>query len=276
MSLTEVYPRLTPESPPHPIPLDHTVALAGDFVSILWKDGLEATVTPSFYQDLDTYNLRGVGVDFRSLTESIVTGKSPQTNIDRNAYPDEAEDRIIHRISGSLGSLVSGTQLALKAQPPNQNSLTPDKSTPIKQFAITFEARRRQDRRAPAGINGCVFVNNVYGVFNQPAVGSNPREWLIMEEVVGGESIQNIEAEDGSTAHNLRFSSKEHPALAAIIAGSGRTLQTNFPQFADLGRAVARQLGYPRFNNAFDDFHGGNILVQDLPDGPRYTLIDIG
>jgi hypothetical protein len=253
--------------------------------SITGLNGFELTLVDELHDEVRRRGFGRVRQQFIDLERNILADPHGQASIDHFKDTDAGQTaRIVHTVSGPLADLVPGKQLAIKGTGLNVDRAPGRvrRSDLVDQFRITLDASRRQEEVAPDGIGGCLFVNKVYGVLRYRRPDGRLQEWMLMEQVEGGEPLPNVEIalarlSRSAPAITFGFRRERDPALAELLYQGplGRYHERDVERFSDLAEVVGERLGYHSFDNPFNDLNGNNVLRQETDRGLRYTIIDV-
>lgn len=249
-----------------------------DTVSIVGPNDFELTVTGELYSSMHG-EFGEVRRQFQALTDQIMADPFGETCIDAFRDTDAGRwARVVHRITGPLTDLVPGKQLAIKGTGLDMQAARwqletngVHRSSLTDQFYTTLDATRRQQRNAPNGVGGLLFVNDVYGVVRWRRPDGAMQEWMLMENVVDGQPVENkwLLYSNGRGGEPS-FSRDEHPELAELAMD-----EMGKPRFKWLARRLDAALGYEE-GGPFGDLNGNNVLRQETAVGVRYVVIDVG
>ncbi len=277
-----------------PKPIPDTVSVISRQPNGLSTTEFELTTTKGIHDAIRGIGFRSVRRAFTELTDQILQDPFGATSIDEFVDTDAGQwARVVHAVEDEvISSLVSPVPLALKGTGMNMQSARDylerggaHRSNLIDQFKRTLEVARAQKASHPDGINGVVDVVPVYGVVRYPD-GEQYREWMLMERVVGGNSVNqrmlNKVIIGGGTRPEAAFAANDYPELARVVNEHDEFLRSkdrDYVDFDDLAEALAVQVYGPsgKYMNPFKDLQGHNILEVSKPDGSKnYHIIDVG
>lgn len=99
-----------------------------------------------------------------------------------------------------------------------------------------------------------------------------------MEYVENGQAVRNMSIALSRGGIAPGFRRNEYPDLAAIADGPLPSAwgHDNI-RFSELGDRIASELELNTYGkHELSDLNGNNLLRQETPEGPKYTIIDIG
>lgn len=252
-------------------------------ISIVGED-FELTIVDGLHDAIRVRGFRIVRKQFDQLIKKILEDPFGETSIDAFKDTDAGQwARLVHRVEGPLADLVPGKKLAIKGTGLNMESTRKylemgglRRAKLTDQFRKTLELSRAQQEKAPDGIGGLVFVNNIYGIVSYRKPDGQIQEWTLMEYVEDAKPMEShniVMTSLGGPSTKLGFESDKYPELAAFIEAPFTPRDGRPVLFEDLAKKLTRELGY--HINEFGDLGGHNILEQRIPAGLKYTVIDV-
>lgn len=256
------------------LPIEGTTSYEG-------PQGFELTTTDELREAIKNRGFGRVRREFGELVDKVMNDPFGDTNIDAFKDTDAGQwVRLVHEVTGPLADLIPGRRLAIKGTGLHMEKgayLGPSRVRLHDQFRTTLRAQRVQAERFPDGVNGNVFINEVFGLITYRNARGTLQEWMIMDLVEDAQPVEQHSLAMSSGGLSLGFESSKYPELAEITSSflySGYDKASSSPvMFEYLGQAISEQLGLLR--GELDDLNGNNILVQQTETGRKYTLIDL-
>lgn len=249
-------------------------------VSIIGPENFELTVTDELQRLMLARGFKSVRRDFEELIVRIHADPHGDTNIDEFRDEDAGQmARLVHEVTGPLADLVPGKKLAIKSTGLNMRDTRrylelggPNRSLLTEQFRETLALWRKQQKYAPEGVGGIIFVNEVYGIVSYTDDKGERQEWMLMEYIVDAKSVGNKQLVSSRGGIAMGFSAERYPELAQL-AGYDSRLDNQYMMFSSLRLAIEKALNE---RSAIKDLNGNNILEQRDETGKvKYTIIDV-
>lgn len=267
--------RLAIESPSNiSLPIEGTVSIVG-------PDGFELSLVDELQSEILKLGFKNVRQQFSRLIEDILADPFGTNSIDISKDADQGQwARLVHKVEGPLANLIPGKKLAIKGtglEPRMARTFLEGGVKRAKladQFRTTLRLSRDQKQKAPDGIGGSVFINEVYGLVSYTKPDGDLQEWLLMEHVDGG-----VPLETELVLHPLGrryfevFDPVQYPELYRLIMGDFMPPQGIVTPMGDLALSLSQHLGYA--SSQFGDFNNHGILKRTTPGGDKYTIIDV-
>jgi hypothetical protein len=247
-------------------------------VSIVGSDGFELTVTEKLHAAMLSHgSMPQLRTWFAEEAKRILANPLGDTNIDTG---NETKLRLVHAVQGPLAGLLPDRDLALKStglDTDHKKQLQGAKSVALtEQFRVMHSLGEKQRSVAPAGLGGLIMINEVHGVlaYRDPVTGK-PQEWMLMDHIKDAQPVEQFWAMDASNPiAALAFQRGKYPLLARYTDSNAPATSYNQSiPFKQTGSRIAEELNYAM--NGIADLNGHNLLEQQTPDGPKYTVIDI-
>ncbi len=261
-----------------PIPVEGTTSYVG-------PNNFELTTTDELRAAIKEHGFGATRREFGDLVRDILSDPFGENNIDAFVESDAGQwVRLVHKVTGPLEELVQGRKLAIKGTGLDMESgrkfLGGARRVRLhEQFRTTLRAQRAQEQQAPEGVDGLIYVNKAFGMISYRDEGGKLQEWMLMDYVEDAEPVeeQRVVMSIGGTKPG--FFASDYPELAELVnphaAARARdgVMGDELILFEDLADHISRRLGLR--HGELDDLGGHNLLKQDTPDGPKYTIIDV-
>jgi len=214
-------------------------------VSVVGPDRFELTVTDELQKAVQTRGFKNVRHDFEELIARIHVDPHGDTNIDEFREEEAGQiARLVHEVTGPLADLVPGKRLAIKSTGLDMHSTReylemggPSRNLLTEQFRETLALWRNQQRYAPEGIDGFIFVNEVYGIVSYTDEKAERQEWMLMEYIPNAKSVETLELAASSGGIQFGFDVKKYPQLASV-AGYDPRLDSHYMMFSSLIKVI--------------------------------------
>jgi hypothetical protein len=259
----------------NPLPIEGTTSFEG-------PDDFELTATDALREGIKAHGFGRTRREFTELIDKIMADPFGETNIDAFKDTDAGQwVRLVHEVTGPLSDLIPGKKIAIKGTGLDMQRgmhLGPSRDKLSDQFRNTLRAQRAQSKLAPEGVEGSLFINEVFGIVSYRNKDGKLQEWMLMEYIEEGVPLEQYRLAMTSGGVQLGFLPDQYPELAGIAAGrrgheTYRSTSMSPILFKDLGKRLMGELGL--YQHELDDLNGNNVLLQQTEQGPRYTVIDL-